>query len=73
MLLTRSICVVGLTLLASGAWADSPQHSLLWGRDGERWQPDSRLPDFSYAGYYRGEKPLPTLEGQECQRLRRGR
>jgi hypothetical protein len=36
------------------------QTSALWGRDGEAWSPQSRLPDFSYAGYHRGEKPLPT-------------
>ena len=42
--------------------ADGPVHSALWGRDGEAWRPDGRLPDFSYAGYHRGEKLLPTLE-----------
>ena len=36
------------------------QSSALWGRDGEAWSPQSRLPDFSYAGYHRGETPLPT-------------
>ena len=36
-------------------------YSDLWGRHGEKWSADSRLPDFSYAGYHRGEKPLPTL------------
>ncbi|QNN23254.1 hypothetical protein HED60_13550 [Planctomycetales bacterium ZRK34] len=35
------------------------QHSVLWGRDGDRYDPAGRLPDFSYAGYHRGEKPLP--------------
>src|SRR5690606_13038896 len=35
------------------------EESLLWGRTGERWSPTSRLPDFSYAGYRRGEAPLP--------------
>jgi hypothetical protein len=34
--------------------------SALWGERGERWSPASRLPDFSYAGYHRGERPLPT-------------
>lgn len=38
------------------------QYSALWGRDGERWTPQSRLPDFSYAGYHRGEAPLPTVK-----------
>lgn len=44
-------------LLATPAPA---QTSALWGRDGEAWSPQSRLPDFSYAGYHRGETPLPT-------------
>lgn len=33
----------------------------LWGKAGEAWAPDGNLPDFSYAGYARGEKPLPEL------------
>lgn len=36
--------------------------SQLWGVDGERWSPTSRLPDFSFAGYHRGEKPLPDVK-----------
>ena len=35
--------------------------SALWGERGERWNPRSRLPDFSYAGYHCGEAPLPTV------------
>lgn len=34
------------------------QYSLLWGRAGEHWSPQSRLPDFSHAGYRRGEEPF---------------
>ena len=37
------------------------EYSQLWGRHGELWHPDSRLPDFSYAGYHRGESSLPTV------------
>jgi hypothetical protein len=48
------------SIIASAVAAD-PLHSDLWGRQGEQWSADSRLPDFSYAGYHRGEKPLPTL------------
>ena len=33
------------------------QTSQLWGRNGEAWSRDSRLPDFSFAGYRRGEEP----------------
>ena len=36
--------------------------SQLWGRQGELWDPAGRLPDFSYAGYGRGEQPLPERE-----------
>lgn len=44
------------------AFAAEPRYSELWGKHGERWSADGRLPDFSYAGYHRGEKPLPTLK-----------
>ncbi len=37
-------------------------HSELWGKDGEKWSPQSRLPDFSFAGYHFGEDPLPLAE-----------
>jgi len=33
----------------------------LWGTNGELWRADGRLPDFSYAGYHRGEQPLPDV------------
>lgn len=36
-----------------------PESSSLWGEQGELWQPTSRLTDFSYAGYHRGETDLP--------------
>lgn len=35
--------------------------SRLWGEHGEFLTADSRLPDFSYAGYHRGEEPIPDL------------
>ncbi|NOG55417.1 MAG: hypothetical protein HND57_14035 [Planctomycetes bacterium] len=39
------------------------QHnSLLWGAHGENWSPQSRLPDFSFAGYHFGEDPLPDID-----------
>lgn len=34
--------------------------SALWGERGEYWSPQSRLPDFSYAGYQRGEVAIPN-------------
>nr|MBP9841999.1 hypothetical protein [Simkaniaceae bacterium] len=33
--------------------------SALWGFHGEAWKVGKRLPDFSYAGYHRGEAPIP--------------
>ena len=35
-------------------------YSALWGVAGEKWRPDGRLPDFSYAGYHAGEAKIPT-------------
>lgn len=34
--------------------------SKLWGKDGDSWDPPGPLPDFSFAGYHRGEEPIPT-------------
>ena len=48
-------------LLSSCAIAQDAQYSQLWGRDGEKWSPTSRLPDFSFAGYRSGEKPIPDV------------
>ena len=45
------------TGLAESALADT---SALWGVNGEKWSPTSRLPDFSFAGYRSGEAPIPT-------------
>ena len=41
--------------------AGAAQTSDLWGLSGEKWTPQSRLPDFSFAGYHCGETPLPAL------------
>ena len=49
-------------LLACSATAlPAAQHSELWGERGEKWTPQSRLPDFSFAGYHCGEKSLPDV------------
>lgn len=51
-----------VVLVGAGlAEAEGPaaRTSRLWGERGELWRPDSRLPDFSYAGYHRGERKLP--------------
>jgi hypothetical protein len=43
-------------------WVRQESHfSELWGEKGERWDPLGRLPDFSYAGYHMGEKPIPDI------------
>lgn len=52
-------------VLAASFSACSPlpaEVSQLWGASGEKWTPESRLPDFSYAGYRRGEESfrIPT-------------
>ncbi len=35
--------------------------SALWGKSGENWSSQSRLPDFSQAGYHNGEEPIPDV------------
>lgn len=50
------VCLNGLTSDVSATGAET---SRLWGLTGERWEADGRLPDYSYAGYHRGEHPLP--------------
>lgn len=42
----------------SGAAASTSQ---LWGAAGEAWNAQGRLSDFSYAGYHRGEQPIPNV------------
>lgn len=39
----------------------NPVYSDLWGVNGEKWAPRGRLPDFSFAGYHRGEDPIPAI------------
>lgn len=56
--------LIAFLSLASEVPAESPRYSSLWGRDGERWRPGSRLPDFSYAGYHRGERPIPKRRAE---------
>mgnify|MGYP001206696134 CR=1 FL=1 len=45
--------------LIVAAWSHcrAEETSTLWGNSGELWTPESRLPDFSFAGYRRGEEP----------------
>ena len=45
--------------LLSPIWAQ--EYSELWGATGEKWSSTSRLPDFSFAGYHSGEKPISMI------------
>jgi hypothetical protein len=45
-------------VIAANVFAQT--HSQLWGEAGENWRPENRLPDFSFAGYRRGESELPN-------------
>lgn len=53
-------CLLLLALIGTSAFAEV--YSELWGKAGERWSADSRLPDFSFAGYQAGEQTLPAPE-----------
>lgn len=56
-----------LLFLLSVSWAGTSEvvgqtaivYSQLWGKDGRSWSDQSRLTDFSYAGYHRGERSIP--------------
>jgi len=52
--------MVCLAVLSAQAAPGAEVYSRLWGAAGERWTPQSRLPDFSMAGYRRGEEPFRT-------------
>ena len=56
LLIYLAICTVAISF--SGI-ATAQIYSELWGKNGEKWSPSSRLPDFSFAGYHFGEDPLP--------------
>jgi len=51
-----TICILAIATANASA-----QHSALWGEGGENWTPDGRLPDFSFAGYRRGEAEIPEV------------
>ena len=44
-----------------GDGSDGRRNLGAMGEKREKWRPQSRLPDFSYAGYHCGEAPLPNL------------
>ena len=51
--------LLAAALFPAGAGAATT--SKLWGTDGSGWNSASRLPDFSFAGYHCGEKPIPEV------------
>ncbi len=54
----RGWIVLAVVLATASASAET---SKLWGMNGELWDPRGRLPDFSWAGYHAGEKPIPDV------------
>jgi len=56
------VWLAGLAPLLGGEPAQRTVNaSDLWGIAGEKWTPHSRLPDFSFAGYHAGDKPIPDV------------
>ena len=51
-----------LCLMLVSALVNAQRYSELWGKNGEKWDPAGRLPDFSYAGYHQGEKAIPEVD-----------
>ncbi len=51
-----SIAATALAVTFAVASLEAQSQSELWGAAGEKWAPESRLPDFSFAGYRRGEE-----------------
>jgi hypothetical protein len=62
ILLFFLIITGGSCLLLNELAAAESETSELWGKEGELWNPSGRLPDYSYAGYHRGEEPLPKRQ-----------
>ena len=56
-----AVTAAAFAIVSCVAGAASAQTSALWGAHGELWSPQSRLPDFSHAGYRAGEAPLPDV------------
>ncbi len=54
--------VLALGVLCPAGVASAQEFSELWGKAGEHWSPEGRLPDFSYAGYHCGEAEIPEVD-----------
>jgi len=50
-----------ITALLFAGIVSAQSTSELWGETGELWSAQSRLPDFSFAGYHYGEYPIPSV------------
>jgi hypothetical protein len=60
LILLSSTIAWSPTLAATEVGASPCTYSSLWGVNGEKWRPEGRLPDFSYAGYHAGEATIPA-------------
>ena len=54
------MALLTLSLLGFNCAGARAQTSPLWGANGENWSPQSRLSDWSFAGYHAGETPIPA-------------
>lgn len=57
--LNPAALLLAFSLSAPFASAEAGWTSALWGQAGEAWSADSRLPDFSLAGYGAGQAAIP--------------
>lgn len=56
------VCIQSAVLPSSSTGSSARSacsYSSLWGVNGEKWTPEGRIPDFSYAGYHAGEASVP--------------
>jgi len=56
-----AVLLLCLFCLSAANVPAAPRYSTLWGESGENWSPESRLPDFSFAGYHCGEDRIPLV------------
>ncbi len=63
LLNSLAICLIGSTAFGFPSIL-SAETSKLWGDNGELWDSAGPLPDFSFAGYQRGEKPIPENQAE---------
>ena len=54
--------IIAILFFGTSALSAQDEFSGLWGKNGEKWHPGSRLPDFSFAGYASGERNIPEYK-----------